>query len=60
MTFYNEVLPGLYLGSIEASEDFNFIQQNKISVIVISFYSLLFIFYLYFYNINKYIIYIFY
>jgi protein-tyrosine phosphatase len=34
MTFYNEILPGLYLGSIEASEDYNFIQQNNISVIV--------------------------
>ena len=34
MSFYNEILPNLYLGSIEASQDFNFISSNNISVIV--------------------------
>ena len=34
MSFYNEILPNLYLGSIEASQDFNFIGSNNISVIV--------------------------
>jgi len=34
MTFYNEILPNLYLGSIEASQDFHFISSNNISVIV--------------------------
>jgi protein-tyrosine phosphatase len=34
MSFYNEILPNLYLGSIEASENFNFIESNNISVIV--------------------------
>tara|TARA_B110000037_G_scaffold173139_1_gene196859 strand:- start:99 stop:623 length:525 start_codon:yes stop_codon:yes gene_type:complete len=34
MSFYNEILPNLYLGSIEASEDFNFISKNNISIIV--------------------------
>lgn len=34
MSFYNEILPNLYLGSIEASENFDFIQNNNISVIV--------------------------
>jgi protein-tyrosine phosphatase len=34
MSFYNEILPNLYLGSIEASENFDFIEKNNISVIV--------------------------
>jgi len=34
MSFYNEILPNLYLGSIEASQDFNFICSNNISVII--------------------------
>jgi len=34
MSFCNEILPGLFLGSIEASENFDFIQKNNISVIV--------------------------
>ena len=34
MSFYNEILPSLYLGSIESSQDFNFIESNNISVIV--------------------------
>ena len=34
MSFYNEIMPNLYLGSIEASENFDFIQNNNISVIV--------------------------
>ena len=34
MTFYNEILPNLYLGSIEASQNFEFIKNNNISVIV--------------------------
>ena len=32
--FCNEILPNLYLGSIESSENFDFIQKNNISVIV--------------------------
>ena len=34
MTFCNEILPNLYLGSIESSENFDFLQKNNISVIV--------------------------
>ena len=34
MSFYNEIIPNLYLGSIEASQDFNFISKNNISIIV--------------------------
>ena len=34
MSFYNEILPNLYLGSIEASRDREFIHSNNISVIV--------------------------
>jgi protein-tyrosine phosphatase len=34
MTFYNEIIPNLFIGSIESSQDFNFINNNKISVIV--------------------------
>jgi len=34
MSYYNEILPNLYLGSIEASQDFNFICLNNISIIV--------------------------
>jgi protein-tyrosine phosphatase len=34
MTFYNEIIPNLFIGSIEASTDYNFIEKNKISIIV--------------------------
>jgi protein-tyrosine phosphatase len=34
MSFYNEILPNLYLGSIEASRDTEFIHSKNISVIV--------------------------
>lgn len=34
MSFYNEIIPNLYLGSIEASQDYDFIFNNNISVIV--------------------------
>jgi len=34
MTFYNNVIPNLYIGSVEASTDFEFIQKNNISLIV--------------------------
>jgi protein tyrosine phosphatase len=34
MTFYNNVIPNLYIGSVEASTDFEFIQKNNISIIV--------------------------
>ena len=34
MSFYNEILPNLFLGSIEASQDNEFIQTKNISVIV--------------------------
>jgi dual specificity MAP kinase phosphatase len=34
MSFYNEIIPNLYLGSIEASQDNDFIFGNNISVIV--------------------------
>jgi protein tyrosine phosphatase len=34
MTFYNEVIPNLFIGSVEASTDFNFIQKYNISIIV--------------------------
>ena len=34
MTFYNEIIPNLFLGSIEASQNFDFIKNNNISVIV--------------------------
>lgn len=34
MSFYNEIIPNLYLGSIEASQDNDFIFDNNISVIV--------------------------
>ena len=31
---YHEIIPNLFLGSIEASQDFNFISKNNISIIV--------------------------
>lgn len=34
MSFYNEVIPNLFIGSIEASQDNNFIYSKNISVIV--------------------------
>jgi protein tyrosine phosphatase len=34
MTFYNEVIPNLFIGSVEASTDFDFIQKHNISIIV--------------------------
>jgi protein-tyrosine phosphatase len=34
MSFYNEIIPNLFLGSIEASQDEEFIKNKKISVIV--------------------------
>jgi len=34
MTFYNQILPNLFIGSVESSENFDFIQKNEISVIV--------------------------
>jgi len=34
MSFYNQILPNLYLGSIEASTDEKFIKDNNINVIV--------------------------
>jgi len=34
MTFYHEVIPNLFIGSVEASTDFNFIQKHNISIIV--------------------------
>jgi protein tyrosine phosphatase len=34
MTFYNEIIPNLFLGSIESSQNFDFIKNNNISVIV--------------------------
>jgi len=34
MSFYNEIMPNLYLGSIEASQDNDFIFNKQISVIV--------------------------
>ena len=34
MSFYNEIIPNLYLGSVEASTDNDFIQDKKISLIV--------------------------
>ena len=30
-TFSNEILPNLYIGSIEASENFDFIEKKNIS-----------------------------
>ena len=29
MSFYNEIIPNLYLGSVEASTDNDFIQDKK-------------------------------
>jgi hypothetical protein len=34
MTFYNQVIPNLFIGSVEASTDYNFIEKYNISVIV--------------------------
>jgi protein-tyrosine phosphatase len=34
MSFYNEILPNLFLGSVEASKDNDFIFNKKISIIV--------------------------
>jgi len=34
MSFYNEIIPNLYIGSVEASQDNNFIFNNQISVII--------------------------
>jgi dual specificity MAP kinase phosphatase len=34
MSFYNEILPGLFISSIEGSQDFTFIKEKEISVIV--------------------------
>jgi len=34
MSFYNEIMPNLYLGSVEASQDNDFIFNKQISVIV--------------------------
>ncbi len=34
MSFYNEIIPNLYLGTIEASQDVQFIHDKNISVIV--------------------------
>jgi protein-tyrosine phosphatase len=34
MSFYHEIIPNLYLGSVEASTDNDFIQNKKIDVIV--------------------------
>jgi protein tyrosine phosphatase len=34
MTFYNQVIPNLFIGSVEASTDFDFIQKHNISIIV--------------------------
>ena len=33
-TFSNEIIPNLYIGSIEASENFDFIEKKNISVII--------------------------
>jgi len=34
MSFYNEIIPGLYLGTIEASQDIQFIKDKNICTIV--------------------------
>jgi len=34
MSFYNEILPNLFLGSVEASQDNEFIKTKNISIIV--------------------------
>jgi protein-tyrosine phosphatase len=34
MSFYNEVIPNLFIGTVEASQDNNFIYSKNISVIV--------------------------
>jgi protein tyrosine phosphatase len=34
MTFYNKVMPNLFIGSVEASTDYDFIEKHNISVIV--------------------------
>lgn len=34
MSFYNEIIPNLFLGSIESSQNFEFIKNNNISVII--------------------------
>jgi len=34
MTFYNQVIPNLFIGSVEASTDYDFIEKNNISIIV--------------------------
>jgi protein-tyrosine phosphatase len=34
MSFYNEIIPNLFIGSIEASQDVEFIKNKNISVIV--------------------------
>lgn len=34
MSFYNEIIPNLYLGSIESSRDNEFIHSNNVSVII--------------------------
>jgi protein-tyrosine phosphatase len=34
MSFYNEIIHGIYLGSVEASENIEFIKEKNISVIV--------------------------
>jgi hypothetical protein len=34
MSFYNEIIPNLFLGSVEASKDYDFIENKKISIIV--------------------------
>jgi len=34
MSFYNQIIPNLYLGSIEASRDYDFIHGKQISVII--------------------------
>jgi protein-tyrosine phosphatase len=34
MSFYNEIIPNLFLGSVEASKDYDFIYNKKISIII--------------------------
>lgn len=34
MTFYHQVIPNLFIGSVEASTDFDFIQKQNISIII--------------------------
>jgi hypothetical protein len=34
MTFYNKIYERLFLGSVEASTTFSFLEENNVSVIV--------------------------